>query len=68
MFSTLKYNYIRRAQLLAIVCIFRVYEDDYDDEDDREGGSGEERAFRNKLIAHEFKKRRKVGITLINTV
>lgn len=37
----------------------KVYEDDYDDEDDREGGSGEERAFRCKLIADEFKKRRK---------
>lgn len=59
---------MRRVQLLTVVCISRVYEDDYDDEDDREGGSGEERAFRNKLIADEFKKRRKVGSTIRYTM
>lgn len=51
--------------MLTVVYISRVYEDDYDNEEDKEGGSGEERAFRCKLIADEFKKRRKVEITII---
>lgn len=41
---------------------FRVYEEDDDNEGDSEGGSEEERAFRCKLIADEFRKRRKVRI------
>ncbi|XP_078346489.1 ATP-dependent DNA helicase Q5-like isoform X2 [Oculina patagonica] len=36
----------------------KLYDDD-DNEDDSEGGSEEERAFRCKLIANEFRKRRK---------
>lgn len=51
----------KTLRLLNVFCISRVYEDD---EDDREGGSEEERAFRCKLIADEFKKRRKVAITI----
>ena len=63
----LKCKHIKEIEILSVVCNFRAYEDDEDNEDDREGGSGEERAFRCKLIADEFKKRRKVGITIIYT-
>ena len=49
----------------AIILFFRIYEDDNDDdESDSERGSEEERAFRCKLIADEFKKRRKVMIVV----
>lgn len=49
----------------AIILFFRIYEDDNDDdESDSERGSEEERAFRSKLIADEFKKRRKVMIVV----
>ena len=37
-----------------------MYEEDWDDEADTEETSEEDSAFRRKLIAQEFKKRRKV--------
>ena len=42
-----------------------MYDDKDDDEEDSEGGAtDEERAFRCKLIADEFQKRRKVIIAV----
>lgn len=64
----MKYKYVRRVWLLIVVCIFRVYEDDCDNEDDREGGFGEEWVFWCKLIVDEFKKWCKVEIIIIINV
>lgn len=44
--------------------ISRVFEDEDNDDDSGAGASEEERAFRCKLIADEFRKRRRVMLTM----
>lgn len=44
--------------------ISRVFEDEDNDDDSGSGASEEERAFRCKLIADEFRKRRRVMLTM----